>query len=104
MQEISQKRVIIVGAGLSGLTTANDILEKDTTAHVTIVEAMDRVGGRTLSIPVDGAYYDLGAEWIGPKQDYAKELAMKSKNELIPQFCEGTKVMEFGKSIETYAT
>ena len=63
---------------------------------------MDHVGGRTMTVDIDGANYDLGAEWIGPGQDLIKDLALKSGNELLPQFHEGRKVMIFGKSFETY--
>jgi polyamine oxidase len=55
--------VIIIGAGLSGSSAANALVAKG--YKVTIVEARNRVGGRTwtdrksLSKPVD-----LGAGWI----------------------------------------
>ena len=66
--------VLVVGAGLAGLTAARR-LEQD--GHdVLVVEARDRVGGRTLSGPVPGAdpddpaaVLDLGAGWVGPTQD-----------------------------------
>ena len=37
--------------------------------HVLVLQARDRVGGRTLSVPfAGGRAIDLGAQWIGPKQ------------------------------------
>jgi len=59
------QRVIVAGAGLAGLAVA-DALARDGRT-VTIVEARDRLGGRawTTREPfVDGAFADLGAEFI----------------------------------------
>jgi protoporphyrinogen oxidase len=68
-------RIGIIGAGLSGLTAANDLLKRNKDLDVTVLEANDRVGGRTLTINVDGNNYDMGAAWIGKTQTYAIELA-----------------------------
>ncbi|SPM42156.1 Monoamine oxidase [Mycobacterium numidiamassiliense] len=57
--------VVVVGAGLSGLCAARELVArgKDTLA----LEARDRVGGRMLRRPViDGGWIDLGGQWIGP--------------------------------------
>lgn len=45
----SSKHIVVVGAGLSGLTAAEEILKAQPDYSVTIIEAMDRVGGRTYS-------------------------------------------------------
>ena len=68
-------RIGIIGAGLSGLTAANDLLKRNKDLDVTVLEANDRVGGRTLTINIDGSNYDMGAAWIGKTQNYAIELA-----------------------------
>lgn len=56
------QRVIVVGAGVSGLTLANAL----TTAGVdcVVVEARDRIGGRLHTVEVDGHAADLGGAWI----------------------------------------
>ncbi|MFG1673659.1 flavin monoamine oxidase family protein [Micromonospora sp. NPDC049282] len=61
-------RVIVVGAGFSGLACA--LALTDAGAEALVLEARDRVGGRTLSRPLPGGgWLDLGAQWIGPTQD-----------------------------------
>jgi monoamine oxidase len=58
--------VVIVGAGVSGLTTAWLLRQQGITA--TVLEARDRVGGRTRSFAADTVHGDLGAAWIWPHQ------------------------------------
>ncbi|MEH1165133.1 FAD-dependent oxidoreductase [Micromonospora sp. CPCC 205539] len=61
-------RVVVVGAGFSGLAAALALSRAG--ARVRLLEARDRVGGRVLTrwLP-DGTQLDLGAQWIGPTQD-----------------------------------
>jgi monoamine oxidase len=49
MQNESKETVIIIGAGLSGLSAADYILRKNPSLKVIVLEAMDRVGGKTLT-------------------------------------------------------
>jgi len=59
-------RVVVVGAGLAGLTIGNAL----TTAGVetVVLEARNRVGGRVYAPPVGGLPIDVGAMWIsGPE-------------------------------------
>ena len=59
--------VVIVGAGLAGLCAAKKLVE---CGHrdILVLEARDRVGGRTLTTTVEGQVVDLGGQWIGPGQ------------------------------------
>jgi monoamine oxidase len=42
----AQVRIVIIGAGLAGLSAANQLLNNYTFTNVRILEAGDRVGGR----------------------------------------------------------
>lgn len=59
--------VCVVGAGVSGLRSA--MLLSRAGCTVCVLEARDRVGGRTLSHTYHGGgTFDLGGQWLGPKQ------------------------------------
>ncbi|UNI18406.1 Monoamine oxidase [Purpureocillium takamizusanense] len=63
-QPLQEVDVVVVGAGLSGLKAAYDIQQSGHTCAV--VEARDRVGGKTWSSDRTdaGKFVDLGAAWI----------------------------------------
>ena len=44
------KKVLILGAGVAGLTTAYELLAQETGAEITVLEAQNRTGGRCLSL------------------------------------------------------
>lgn len=55
--------VVIVGAGLAGLTAACELERAGLTVHV--LEAAEEVGGRTRSRVIDGRVIDVGGELVG---------------------------------------
>ena len=66
--------VAIVGAGLAGLTAARELTKAG--HEVCVLEARDRVGGRTLNHRVSkGVIAEAGGEYIGPTQTHIAALA-----------------------------
>lgn len=69
-----QTTVVIIGAGLAGLTAARALTRAG--IDVVVLEGRDRVGGRVYTRPAsDGTILDLGGQWIGPTQDRLAALA-----------------------------
>ena len=58
--------VCIVGAGPAGLTAARRLTQAG--KRVVVLEARDRVGGRTWSDTIDGAFLEIGGQWVSPDQ------------------------------------
>lgn len=76
---LEKKKVVVVGGGLSGLSAAEELLKQQPNLDVTVLEAMDRVGGRTWSVLHRGAVFDLGGMWVGPHQKHVLDLISRSK-------------------------
>lgn len=60
--------ILIIGAGVAGLSAARALT--DAGWPVVVLEARDRLGGRTYTADLGGGRVDLGGAWIhGPNQD-----------------------------------
>ena len=83
--------VIVVGAGLAGLSAARAIAAAG--RSVVVLEARERVGGRTWNRPLTGgSYIDAGAEFVGPTQDRIKALAQAVGVDTFPTYNTGNNV------------
>lgn len=60
--ETPTERVIVVGAGVSGLAAAKALHNNG--VEVVVLEARDRVGGRTWTTSVGSATVDVGGAWV----------------------------------------
>ncbi len=81
--------VIVVGAGLAGLTAARTLLRLGVRS-LRVLEARPRVGGRTVNLKIPGGHVvEGGGEWIGPGQDRIAALAAELGVRTFPAFYEG---------------
>lgn len=88
--------VVIIGAGLSGLFAARQLLRAG--LRPLILEANDRVGGRILTEQVDGVSVELGAQWIGDTHERMFALAAELGVETFRQFDDGAATYEIAES------
>lgn len=91
---------VVVGAGLSGLYAARELARRG--RSVAVLEARDRVGGRTWSHRLGHDTVDLGAQWIGPTQDRVAQLCAELGVRTFPQHAEGRKILEIDGRLSTY--
>jgi monoamine oxidase len=86
--------VLVVGAGLSGLVAARVIARAG--RRVRVLEARERVGGRTLSAEAGGQIVDLGGQWIGDRHARLARLAAELGVATFPQHAAGKKLLDRG--------
>ena len=88
-------RVLIVGAGLAGLTAARRLA--DAGVEATVLEARDRVGGRTRGIEVaPGAWVDAGAAYLGDRHTELNALIAELDLKTCPTGMVGASRFELG--------
>jgi monoamine oxidase len=103
MAEVEDREadVVVVGAGLSGLVAARHLAAAGQIPLV--LEARDRVGGRTLNRPIgEGQVAEIGGQWVGPTQDRILALASELGIETFPTYYEGRNLLDLGGRLRRY--
>jgi monoamine oxidase len=61
MSNIVNTKTVIIGAGVSGISTAVNLLKKNYN-DLLIFEALDRIGGRVNTIDYGDSFLEIGAQ------------------------------------------
>jgi oxygen-dependent protoporphyrinogen oxidase len=66
--------VVVIGAGIAGLSAAHELRRRDPAIRVTVVDGADRIGGKLRTSEVGGLVVDEGAEMFLVRVPEAVEL------------------------------
>lgn len=107
MGEAEEVDVAVVGAGLAGLMAARELVAAG--LEVRVLEARDRVGGRTLNRPItgtgeggEGLVVEIGGQWFAPQHRRSLALLEELGLETYPTYAEGENLFERGGRISRY--
>jgi len=100
--DVDRADVLIIGAGLAGLTAARALVAAG--FDVRILEAQNRVGGRTFTAHLGGGtFVDHGGQWVSPGQHRVASLAEQLGVSLFPSWDSGLTVSWKQGQRSTYA-
>ena len=92
---------VVVGGGFAGLAAADVLAERG--QRVVVLEARERVGGRTATVTLDdGTWVDVGGQWLGPTQDRMYALCRRFGRATYPMHTGGDNLLHLGSRIIRY--
>ena len=102
-KRVKRADVVVVGAGISGLTAARRLTQAGVKS-VVVLEADERVGGRTLNLDVaPGVITEGGGEWVGPGQDNVLKLIKELGLSTFKTYIDGKTVYHYKGKRSTFA-
>ena len=93
--------VVVVGAGFAGLAAARRLAARG--ASVTVLEARERVGGRTLNASIGGGkVIEVGGQWAGPGQDRLLAIAAETGVDTYLTYTTGDNLLYYRGELLPY--
>src|SRR5579875_3217205 len=87
--------VLVLGAGLAGLSAARDLM--DGGADVLVLEARTRIGGRVHAVALeDGRRLQLGGEVVGHAHTAYRTLCAELGLTLVPSYVDDPGELSWG--------
>lgn len=95
--------VIVIGAGVSGLTAAAELHRQG--IDVIVLEASSRVGGRVTSVETKlGSQVDLGGQWIGKGHHRVSALIENAGGKIYKSYTRGLpNIVRDGRAMSTFS-
>ena len=96
-QSMNKEKVLIIGAGISGLYAAMLLQEQ---CDVTIAEARETTGGRVMDV----GGHDLGPSWVWGHQKNILALINTLDLELMEQYTEGQALYDSPEGVQRFTS
>jgi monoamine oxidase len=95
---VSEPRLIdvaVIGAGISGLSVADQLIRAG--MSVTVFDARSRIGGRLFGSPLD-----LGASWFWDGEHRVRELTQRLNVGTFTQYLDGDAIIDDVNGVQRY--